>query len=127
MRDCIIVKTNFFYILIIFLLLINCSKDNSTVSDTSEEIVSNLNDSESEISNSESESLTTNIGEGVPSVFSKIYGASDIYIEDSNIVIKVDGVPDHKSPYFNASDDMYEDYNGSNLNFELNNFLIFLN
>ena len=120
MRDCIIFKTSFFYILIISLLLFNCSKDNSTVSDTSEEIVSNVNDSESEISNSESESLTTNIGEGVPSVFSKIYGATDIYIEDSNIVIKVDGVPDHKSPYFNASDDMYEDYNGSNLNFDLN-------
>ena len=111
MKDCIIVKTSFFYILIISLLLFNCSKDNSTVSVTSEEIVSDVNDSESEISNSESESLTTNIGEGVPSVFSKIYGASDIYIEDSNIVIKVDGIPDHKSPYFNASDDMYEDYN----------------
>ena len=89
--------------LLIFLLLINCSKDNSTVSDTSEEIVSNLNDSESEISNSESESLTTNIGEGVPSVFSKIYGASDIYIEDSNIVIKVDG------PDWTAGDFMFFD------------------
>ena len=114
-------KTSFCYRLIIMSLLIfNCSKDNSTVSNNSEEIASNVNDSESQTSEEESESSTTNIGDGVPSVFSKIYGASDIYIENSNVVIKVNGIPDHRSPYFNASDDMYEDYNGSNLSFDLN-------
>src|SRR5688500_10505958 len=31
---------------------------------------------------------------------SKFYGAKDIYIEGNFVVVEIDGVPDHKSPYF---------------------------
>ena len=108
-----------------FLLnLTSCSKDNSNPvttdsnenSDTTALFSSNSSNSNDETT----ESSSTIIGDGVPSVFTKIYGASDIYIEDSNVIIKVNGIPDHKSPYFNTSNNMYEDYNGSNLNFNLN-------
>lgn len=108
-----------------FLLnLTSCSKDNSNpvaaVSNENSDTTA-LSSSNSSNSNDETtESSSTIVGDGVPSVFTKIYGASDIYIEDSNIIIKVTGIPDHKSPYFNTSDNMYEDYNGTNLNFNLN-------
>lgn len=38
--------------------------------------------------------------EDVPAVYSKIYGATDIYVEGDYIVIKTTDVPDHQSPYF---------------------------
>jgi hypothetical protein len=43
---------------------------------------------------------TGNTGSGVPAVFSKIYGASSITVEGDYIVIKCNGLPDHKSPYY---------------------------
>ena len=36
----------------------------------------------------------------LPAVFDKFYGVTDIYVEGDYIVIKANGVPDHKSPYF---------------------------
>lgn len=52
----------------------------------------------------------------VPAVYKKIYGASDIYVDDDYIIIKSNGLPDHKSPYYQGTQwsDKYEAYNGSN-------------
>ena len=36
----------------------------------------------------------------LPAIFDKFYGVTDIYVEGDYIVIKANGVPDHKSPYF---------------------------
>lgn len=61
--------------------------------------------------------------EAVPAVYQKIYGASDIYVEGDFIVIKTEGRPDHKSPYYldtQWNDELYEAYNGSNTAFNLN-------
>ena len=52
-------------------------------------------------------------------VYSKIYGASSITLEGNYVVIKVDGTPDHKSPYYEASSS-YTPYDGSNDQFHLN-------
>lgn len=60
------------------------------------------------------------IGEEVPEVYKKIYGASQISIADDFVVINVNGTPDHGSPYFNSSDPLYENYSGNNPNFHLN-------
>ena len=49
----------------------------------------------------------------VPSVYKKIYGASDIYLEGNFVVIKTNGIPDHKSPYYTDAA-KYEKYNGTN-------------
>ncbi|MEP6675776.1 MAG: YHYH protein [Ferruginibacter sp.] len=58
----------------------------------------------------------------VPAVYSKIYGASNIYIEGNFVVIKTTGLPDHKSPYYQGTAwaSLYEAYNGTNPLFNLN-------
>ena len=66
-------------------------------------------------------------GNDVPEIYQKIYSASDMYLEDGFVVIQVNGVPDHNSPYFDASDDRNVAYNGTNENFNLNPNRIDLN
>jgi YHYH protein len=58
----------------------------------------------------------------VPAVFSRIYGASDIYIEGDYVVIKSTGLPDHKSPYYQGTQwaNLYEAYNGTNAKWNQN-------
>lgn len=66
---------------------------------------------------------STGTGEAVPTVYEKIYGANDIYVDGDYIVIKTDGLPDHKSPYYIDTEwesEKYEAYNGSNSQFNLN-------
>ena len=61
--------------------------------------------------------------DAIPGVYSKIYGASDIYIDGDYIVIETAGTPDHKSPYYidtQWESSLYEAYNGSNSAFHLN-------
>ena len=48
-------------------------------------------------------SSTTTVGTSVPDVYKKFYGATDIYVEGSYIVIKSKGLPDHKSPYYKGT------------------------
>jgi len=59
----------------------------------------------------------------VPDVYKKIYGATDLYTDGDYIVIKSNGRPDHKSPYYQGTQwaaTLYEAYNGSNTSFSLN-------
>lgn len=59
----------------------------------------------------------------VPVVYKKIYGATDMYVDGNYIVIKSNGRPDHKSPYYQGTQwasTLYEAYNGSNSNFMIN-------
>ncbi|MBA22799.1 MAG: YHYH protein [Flavobacteriales bacterium] len=56
----------------------------------------------------------------VPPIYSKIYNASDIYLEGDFVVIEVNGVPDHYSPYFEEEDSRNIAYDGVNNNFNLN-------
>jgi hypothetical protein len=63
------------------------------------------------------------VSDEVPAVYQKIYGASDIYVDGDFMVIKVDGIPDHKSPYYldtQWENTRYEDYKGTNDLFRLN-------
>ena len=53
----------------------------------------------------------------IPDPFKKIYGASDMYVEGSYVVIKTTALPDHKSPYYQGTawaSTKYEAYNGTN-------------
>ncbi len=95
-------KRSFFpvIILIVFGLSVSCSK------------------------NKDSGSTTTTT---VPDVYKKIYGASDIYVDGSYVVIKAKGLPDHKSPYYQSTQwqsTLYEAYNGSNSAYFSNNVAI---
>ncbi|MEZ5016708.1 MAG: YHYH protein [Flavipsychrobacter sp.] len=63
------------------------------------------------------------ISGGVPDVYKKIYGATNISIDGDYVVITCNGLPDHKSPYYQGTQwdaAMYEAYNGSNSAFHLN-------
>ncbi len=69
------------------------------------------------------DTTTANTTTPVPSVYKKIYGASDIYVEGDYVVIKVEGRPDHKSPYYQGtswSSTLYEAYNGTNASWSQN-------
>jgi hypothetical protein len=59
-------------------------------------------------------------GGDVPAVFSAFADGIEILRDGSEIVIRTDGVPDHSSPYFNATDAQYAPYDGDNSNFQLN-------
>lgn len=68
-------------------------------------------------SNTGSAATNGTVGANVPAVYKKIYGASDIYIDGDYVVIKTNGLPDHKSPYYSGTawaSTKYEAYNGTN-------------
>lgn len=57
------------------------------------------------------------------SIYKKIYGASEVYQDGDYVVIKVNGRPDHKSPYYQGTQwesSLYEAYNGSNPQYNTN-------
>jgi hypothetical protein len=59
---------------------------------------------------------TTAVGADVPAAYKKLYGASSVYVEGDYVVVKTNGVPDHKSPYFKGTaweSTQYEAYNGT--------------
>ena len=43
-----------------------------------------------------------------------------VSIEGDFLVIKTNGIPDHKSPYFAKTDNRFENYNGNNPKFQIN-------
>tara|TARA_B100001057_G_scaffold492937_1_gene586352 strand:- start:28 stop:489 length:462 start_codon:yes stop_codon:yes gene_type:complete len=97
------------------------SNSSSESSDTSTDSTSDTNSTSNSDSVNESYDETENIAEdGVPSVFNKFYAASRIYLDGDFVVIKVDGAPDHKSPYYPTNNELYEAYNGTNTSFNLN-------
>jgi YHYH protein len=68
-------------------------------------------------------STTTVVGTSLPDVYKKIYGATEVYLEGSSVVIKAKGLPDHKSPYYKGTQwetSLYEAYTGTNAQFRIN-------
>ena len=49
----------------------------------------------------------------VPTVYSKIYGATSVTSDGTYITIKTNGLPDHKSTYYPTSNALYEAYSGT--------------
>jgi hypothetical protein len=59
----------------------------------------------------------------VPAVYKKIYGATSITNDGTYITIKSKDLPDHKSPYYAATNSLYQAYSGTTfggLNFSKN-------
>jgi hypothetical protein len=48
----------------------------------------------------------------VPAVYKKIYGVSSVTSDGTTISIKVNGLPDHKSPYYATTNSLYQSYSG---------------
>lgn len=63
---------------------------------------------------------TTGTTTTVPEIFKKFNTAVTISIEGNYVVLKSNGVPDHKSPYFATNHAQYEAYNGTNPNYAKN-------
>jgi hypothetical protein len=69
-----------------------------------------------------SNTTTTPTGGGgtnatLPAVFQKFAGTVQVYTEGNFVVLKTNGLPDHKSPYYNGTQwaaTLYEAYNGTN-------------
>lgn len=55
----------------------------------------------------------------VPAAFAHYAKTVQITVEGNEIVLRSNGIPDHKSPYFGAGDARYEAYNGTNAQFML--------
>lgn len=54
---------------------------------------------------------------GIPAVYKKIYGSTDMYKDGDYLVIKCTALPDHKTPYYKGTQwesEKYEAYNGTN-------------
>ena len=97
--------------LLMLSLLISCSKNEDTAE----------TNNTSDVENTDQTNNTPDVvGEGVPEIFNKIYAASKIYLDGEYVVVEVNGAPDHKSPYYATSHELYEAYNGSNDNYNKN-------
>ena len=59
--------------------------------------------------------LTINAAGGVtlPSVYTKLYGATSITFDGTWVTIKSNALPDHKSAYYPTSNSLYEAFNGT--------------
>lgn len=65
------------------------------------------------ISCSKTVNAPSNTTVDVPTVYSKIYGATSITNDGTYITIKTNGTPDHKSPYYPTNNTLYEAYSGT--------------
>jgi hypothetical protein len=60
----------------------------------------------------------------IPAVFRKFAGSVEVSADGDEIVLRSNGVPNHKSPYFAPGDARYEAYNGTNPYYSNNGFRI---
>lgn len=63
---------------------------------------------------------TENPTSEVPAVLQNFASTVTVSVEGTSIVVRSNGVPNHKSPYFSSTDSRYEAYNGTNTRFVLN-------
>jgi len=59
------------------------------------------------------EAVTPAGGSEVPTVYSKIYGATSITSDGTYLTIKTTGLPDHKSAYYASTNSLYESFTGT--------------
>ena len=108
----------------VMLLLSACSSESSlSPSTTSSLPTTNTTTSSTGTSGSSSTTTTTANAITTLEIFKKVYGATEVYIEGNYAIIKANGLPDHKSPYYKDTQwatAKYEAYNGTNTKFALN-------
>lgn len=60
----------------------------------------------------------------LPDAFKLLVNSTEAKVDGDFIVITAKGVPDHKSPYYDRNNALYEAYNGTNVNYKQNPNLI---
>ena len=121
-------KKSVIYIIVLvanFMLLVSaCSTDSSlSPSTTSSSTATNSTTSSTGTNGSSSTATITANAITTLEIFKKVYGATEIYIEGNFAIIKTNGLPDHKSPYYKDTQwatAKYEAYIGTNTKFALN-------
>ena len=63
---------------------------------------------------------TGSVAADAPAMYALFGNSVQITVEGTNVVIRANGVPDHKSPYFEPANAKYEVYNGMNGAFAIN-------
>lgn len=66
-----------------------------------------------------SSATVTPASTSVPDFYKNFASAVTVSVDGDYVVLKSNGIPDHKSPYFPSSSAQYEAYNGSNPRFNL--------
>ena len=92
----------FYSLTFLLLILYSCKKDDTTTT----------------ITNTTTTTSTIDL-----TLYKKLYGATSVSVEGDFIVIKSNGLPDHKTPYYKGTkweSTLYESYNGSNTKFNQN-------
>ena len=63
------------------------------------------------------------IDDGLATAYQQFYNVNEVYQDGDMVVVECEGVPDHKSPYYQGTaweEERYEDYDGSNPDFHQN-------
>ena len=63
---------------------------------------------------------TGSVAADAPAMYALFGNGVQITVEGTNVVIRANGLPDHKSPYFEPANAKYEGYNGINAAFAIN-------
>ena len=63
---------------------------------------------------------TGSVAADAPAMYALFGNGVQITVEGSNVVVRANGLPDHKSPYFETANAKYEAYNGTNSAFAIN-------
>jgi len=113
------VMSNTVLVAIIVLLVSACGTE-SNLSPSSSSSSTTTNSTTSSAGTTGSSSTTTITSNAITTleIFKKVYGATEVYIEGNYAIIKANGLPDHKSPYYKDTQwaiAKYEAYNGTGL------------
>lgn len=63
---------------------------------------------------------TGNNGSDLPTGYEKFVSGVEVYVDGDYVVVKTNGIPNHGSPYFETTHELYEEYQGDNPQFRLN-------
>lgn len=112
------IKAYFFYLLLFTALLFNFCESKDKSDEFLEDIMSNSDTS----SDTNDDDNSNNSQVDITSILSKFDNIEAITYEVSEdyIIFTTTNLPNHKSPYWNSSHDLYEGYNGTNSNWHQN-------
>lgn len=84
---------------VLALMLLSCKKDSETTAETTDDLADGTTTSDFTV------------------LYEKMYNITSIDYSGSEVVIKTDDLPDHKTPFYGSGHAKYEAYNGDNPDF----------
>lgn len=112
------IKTYFFYLLLFAPLLFNSCESKDNLDEISEDIIVDSDISDDINDDNDSNNNQVNIT-SILSNFDNI-DAITYEVNGEYVIFTTTNLPNHKSPYWNSSHELYEAYNGTNSNWNKN-------